>query len=764
MSGTTDYQLDLSSQTITKVRSEVLLSFVVGAIQTSVPEHFGILSGWQWEFLRAKLLRAGISPDSCEFIRLSDLSRPSPKSRVIVGMGERVLNELTGLRGIDKWQLSPLTAGTGQKFIPTYDFTRLQKQYELGMYLELVLKRAHDEIETEAYERAPERFLLNPSFEETLEILARIKEEPILSVDVETGYGQINTVGFAWSASDAVAINVLPSRLTDDNYYSLWRGIASVLEGPSRKVFQNFIYDTSYFSAYGVRTANIYHDTMWAMKFLWPELKSNLGNVGRIHTKRPYWKDDGKVTDAEGAKKDWGDVRDWTRHYQYNCRDTTGTIEAHFDQRRELADRGLLSMFDGYLMRLAEPIAEMCANGMPLSLEVRDRLKAQTEAHVEKLILELHAEVGFPLNPRSPTQVMKLLREKGVKLPKKYDKESGKYVESADASSLKKVRLKYPDLTFLRPLAEVKKYQKSLSSYISFDVKPGEALLRYSLNGAGTETLRFSGNKDQWDRGFNIQTIPREGGTISIKQMFVAPPGWQFVEVDLRQAETRFVAYDSGDPTLIQMLSDGADIHRYVAAEIYHISTSDVVKAQRDLGKKSGHGANYDMKETVFMETCFKEMDLVLSVDEARNTLEAYHRLFPGIRRWHAEIRKELNNKRKLTAPTGWERYFYGRFGADMFKEAYAWKPQHTIPWITNHLMFHLMSERRKGHLSFKLLVQVHDSLIMLMPDGSVAHLAKACLKTEDWHPPVNLIGGQMIIPVEVKTGASMDQLHEVTA
>lgn len=732
----------------------------------------GLFSGWKWEMLSGKMKRAGIHPDSCRFFSVTEAESLDLTGALIITMGERSLRLLTGKSGIDKWQLSPLLSTKGQKVIPTFDMARTQKQYELGLYQELAFRRAKEESLSHTYDRAPERFLLNPSLEETLAVLDRLAQnETEIAIDVETGYGQINTIGFAWTPSDAIAINVLPDRCADHAYYELWKKISLVLNSPARKVFQNFIYDVSYFSAYGVRTTNIAWDTMWAMKFLWPELKSNLGNVGRIYTKRPYWKDDGKSTDEESGRRDWGNVRDWTKHYLYNCRDTTGTLEASRAQRIDLENRKLLSLFEGYVMRLADPILEMCSRGMPLSLERRAELKTQTEERITELMKRLHQEAGRELNPRSPKQVKEYLTDLKVKIPKKYDKASGEYKESTDASSIKKIRLKNPEIAALGTLAEVKSLDTMLSRYINFATKPGEALLRYSLNGTGTETLRFSGNADAWDRGFNIQTIPREGGEVSIKSMFVAPPGESFMEIDLRQAESRFVAYVAADKTLIDMLESGADVHTHVGNAILlqmgkdptSVSKEEFKATWRQLGKKAGHGLNYGMKARVFVETVFNELDLVISVPDAEAITRAYYGLFPGIPRWHRWVREEVYTKKKLTAPSGWERYFYGRPGDDMLKEALAWCPQHTIPWIMNHLMFYLREERAAGRLDFNLHVQVHDSLILSAPDGSLNELARACNNLEAWHPRVDLPGGRMVIPVECKAGKTMDQLEEIS-
>jgi len=740
---------------------------IIDEVRAGSTDHLGMFSGWQWESLRGRLLRAGISPDRVR-IDLFNENTHYNNASVIVGLGEKVLRHFTQKRGIDKWQLSPLVISEGQYFIPTYDLGRIQKQPELGLYQELAFRRAIEVLEP-TWITPPERFILNPSLEESLAILSDIAERPEVAVDVETGYGQINTVGFAWSASDAIAINVLPDRFSDHSYFELWRAISGVLTSPSRKILQNHIYDLSYFSAYGIRTEGEIFDTMWAMKFLWPELKSNLGNVGRIYTKRPYWKDDGKVTDEEGKKKDWGNVRDWTKHYIYNCRDTTGTFEAKGAQLSDLRVRKLDGLFTSYLMRLSEPIREMCAVGMPLSLETREALRIEVESKIKTLTADFHSATGGELNPRSSPQVMKYLKAKNVKIPKKYDKASGGYKESVDSSAIKKIRLKHPELRELAALQDIKSLGKALSSYIDFVVRP-DGRLPYSLNGAGTETLRWSGGKDPWDRGFNIQTIPREGGDVSIKQMFVAPEGWTFVETDLRQAESRFVAYDSADKTLIDMLESGADVHTHVGRAIVlqmgkdpdAIPKDEFKSTWRQLGKKAGHGLNYFMKPGVFVETVFNELDMVITRKDAEAITAAYYGLFPGIPRWHAWVRRELNLKRKLTAPSGWERYFYGRFGDDMFKEAYAWRPQHTIPWVTNHMMLHLMDERKAGRLKFRLIYQGHDALISLVPEGREAQYAKACHQLMAWHPEVTLSGGRMIIPVETKAGRCMARLEEI--
>lgn len=452
------------------------------------------LPGWAQEFLEGKLRRAGIPPETVTFLTLSenivDQLNAKPDLRVIVTLDEAPLAALTDKHSLTKYHLSPLDARpelTCRKVIPTFSPQQQIRQYELGVYIELALRRAKEECESTTYARKLKNFRLNPDLPETFEILAQLRHEPFLSVDIETGRGQINTVGFAWSASDAIAINVLPERARPELYKSLWAAIVLLLEGESRKILQNAIYETLYFARYGVRLNALWHDTMIAQKFLWPELDKGLDNVGRLYTREIYWKDMGRVVSAEGGRKDWGNVRDWPAHYAYNCMDTTGTYEAAFAQQKDLERRGTSAFFYDYLMPQTECAAEMCLRGLPLVPSVQANLRAEYEAKCADLL----AGLSEPINPRSSKQKLDLFRRKGYKLPKKKNKATESMQESSDELALKKLRLAHPEDDDIRRLLEYAKLSKALSSYLRTEADPLDGNLRYTMAVCSTETGRW---------------------------------------------------------------------------------------------------------------------------------------------------------------------------------------------------------------------------------------------------------------------------------
>lgn len=713
-----------------------------------------LLSGYEAHFLYDKAARAGLSASDIKVMRATDASL-AHEFPIALTLGERPLQLITGKKSIWKWHLSPLDAQPEYAFrrvVPTFDFTALWKDWSLGLYFEMALKRAAAHAAQGPWQRKEEHYVINESADESIARLEALNAHPPdwFSLDIETGRNQINTFGVAWSGTDALAIKVLPADLPDAAFRKLWAEIARLCESDVPKVMQNGIYERMYLSRYGIHVRNFRHDTMVAQKFLWPELDKGLDNVGRIYTMEPYWKDDGRVEGVEGKQKDWGNIRDWDRHFLYNARDTTNTYLAMVAQREDLTARGLLPLYDNYLVRLFDCVYEMGARGFPLNANTRSELVRTYEAKATALVLQISTP---GINPRSPKAKAKLLKDKGYVLPTK--RSTGK--ETTDELALKKLRLKYPEDRDLALLLEIAGIEKALSSYLRVRTLD-DGRIRFMLDAHGTETGRMSCSSDPWGGGFNAQTM-----TSAVKSMIEWAPDADrvFVEVDLSQAETRFVAYDACEENLLGMLERREDIHRYVAAEIYEKPMAEVTHDERQLGKKSGHGANYSMGVTTFQDSCLKEMDLVLDRKMATRTLDAYHRLFPGIRRWHARIRETVYRTRCLTNPFGRVRYFYGRTDDNTYREAYAYRPQSTIPDVTNHLMLALHDQRTAGKLDFWLHMQCHDSVTISCRTVDAPAIMKFALKIEAWHPEIILPAGRLIIPTDVKFGACLGTMQK---
>lgn len=636
---------------------------------------------------------------------------------------------------IDKWQCSIFRALDGSKCIPLFHPERVFSDMHQSPFFYHGWHRIADELkigrEIVTIER---KFHTSPKFSEAMDFLSRCQDSEYLSVDIENFIaGQIRCVAFAPSSLEAMSIPTLPSQWEVTEFHALWKKIKEVLEGNSKKVFQNFIHDCSYFSKYGIAVKNLYHDTMLCQKWLFPELEMGLATIARLYTKEPYWKDEGK------------DEQDIEKYYLYNCKDAALTLEAMHGQVTDLEARGLKDTFYNFLMALTPIASEMCWSGLPIDLNKRNEIKSGLEKEIEDLGKALNEEVKpwMPegINPRSPLQVKNLFKAKKYKLPIQKGK------ESTDYKALLKLQMKYPQDKTFGMLMELSSKNKSLSSYFKPEPYP-DGRMRFSFNIHGTETGRWSCRKDSWDQGINAQTC-----TSDFKKCVVAPVGWTFLECDLKQADARFVAWDAAAPTLMKFFNENIDIHRFVAArpELFNKPLDQITSEERQLGKKVGHAANYGMMAPTLVEQCLVEMNLVLSISKAEQMLQGYHNFEPAIRMWQNRIIAEIRRNKKLTTPLGRERYFYGRLEQETFKEGFAYRPQSTVADIIGKLLLFVAKHRNPENLRFAL--QIHDSALMLVKDTYLDE-ALALIKAEDdWNPKMHLLGGVLQIPIEAKAG-----------
>lgn len=665
------------------------------------------------------------------------------RPNVVVPLGEEPLRLVTGKHSINKWHLSILDGINGWKVIPLHHPDYIMKFFKEIPFLTFGAMRVAEESQFPEIRKVERNFLINPTCEEAIAWIDAHQGTEFLCTDIETGQGQITCIGFSTDPREAICIPTLPRDYSPTDFHKLWCAIGSILGNDSKKVAQNGIYDASYLSKYGIRIRNFHHDTMIAQKFLHPELPMGLDTVARLYTKEPYWKDEGK---------DWGLRQDINQLYYYNCKDTAVTLEAAHAQKIDLKQRSLEKLFYEKQMAYCPAAWQMSWTGLPIDQAERTRLREETEKEITQLkaVLDSEAErvLGKVINPKSHKDVKDLLRMSGYRIPVKHDK------ETSNKEALMKLRLKDPESKILTPLIKIGEANKKLSNYINYRHDPDNRL-RFTLYNGATESMRWSSGLDPWGNGLNGQTIPAD-----TKSQFIAPPGEVLIEMDLRQAESRFVAWDGPVPVLQQMYRDGIDIHRFVASrpQMFNKPMDQITKDERQLGKKTGHAANYGMMAPTLADQCLKEMDLVLSVSKAESMLNGYHSVMDGgIRRWQRKIEEEVTRTKRLRTPLGYERYFYDRIGPDLFREAYAYRPQNTVVGVLNELLLFLFG---KPHVT--LLNQIHDALLLSVPETHSKEIIDLIKDEDRWNPRMQLAGGELRIPIEIKIGKIWNKMEVV--
>lgn len=671
-------------------------------------------------------------------------------AKCLVPLGDYALEFITGYKSIQKYHCSILKAKAefGSKLaIPMLHPEYVLRAFYDSAYVAFGAMRIKEELayfEAHGHRKDDRKFLtsLHMTRDEQISYLEDVvlKTTEPLSVDIETGRGVINTFGVAISPNEAIAIQCEPYG-DEESFHKLWQVLAKVWSSDIPKIAQNALFEYQWASKYGIRLNNVVFDTMWCMKFLHPALDKGLDNVGRLYTKLPYWKDD---------HSDWNNIRNWEQHLIYNCKDTAGTYEAYLNMQKALKDRGMDKLFHSYVMRFMPLIQEMCSRGMTLDekrlAEMQEDVQRNIQARYESFNRQCLAEVKREINPRSPKQMKELFKELKISIPTKKGK------ESLDKNALVKLRRKYPDQLIIADLIDISKLNKEQSSYLNFSYDKDKKI-RYSLDGVGTSTGRWAGYADPFGHGFNPQTVPKK-----VRNCVVAEEGKILIQVDLAQAESRYVAFEAPEPKLMEMLANKQDVHKYVASKIFNKHEAMVSKTERQLGKKSGHSANYGVGPRTFAEACLTEMGIVLTEQEAKRIIQGYYEVFPGIVKRQQNIQAQIRRNRTLTTPLGRSQTWYDRVSDSVFREAYAYAPQSTIPDITNHLMLFL----RDTFEELEFIVQVHDSLLMQIEEGREYEVIEAARDYQAWHPKITLAGGDLVIPIDAETGTRWGSLKGV--
>lgn len=681
---------------------------------------------------------------------------------VIVCLGAEPLRALTENRGIDKYRGFPLRFGNSN-VIATYHPAYVLRKWDGYPTAKLDIGKAAEILSVHGKNSPVPAHHLNfqPSFGQCMTYLDDVLKNSTvpLAFDIEFANQMIDCIGFSQSETEAITIPFAQDG-GDGSYWSegqeqlLWRKIQEVLESNVPKIGQNIAYEMfQLWTAREIQVKNIYLDTMIAFNLMYPGQAKSLDYLSTVYTYLPWWGE---------APKELGPAR-----WKYNSMDCLVTKCIAGPIMSDMERTGHKDFYYKLPHKLLVPLNKMSVRGIRVDRDWRNATRARYRRRTSNLrrwinkvlpveditfaqesIKSIKKDERGVYNPGSDTQLRNLLytvwklkpiTEKGTKQPKVDEAALRKLAlqDKGKHSRFFALQLQFNALDIL--------YNGPLSAEIGSDGR-----IRCSYNIAGTVTGRLSSSAAPDGTGTNLQNQPP-----FMRRMFLADEGSTMIQCDLKQAENRVVAYLANEPRMIQAFEEGVDIHRRIAAMIFRKPESEVTKQERQLGKKIGHASNYGMGVDRFREVCWEEMRIALSRDEAKKLQNQYLDSFPRIRMWQLEVQEQLNRNRTLTTPHGRKRYFFERWGPDLFKEAYAFVPQSTIVDTLNLGLINL-SDR-----GVDLLLQVHDSVNLNSALPEICYTEIAVLK-EALEIPVRINNHLVVIPIEIAAGPNWGQLKEV--
>lgn len=662
------------------------------------------------------------------------------RPNLVIALGNEALRALTAdaCTSISKWRGSVLEArpepGVCFKVLPTYHPALVLRQWSFFPIVEFDLRKAAKEAEYPEVRRKERTLLTAPTLSEVEQFCDMCRSSPYLAFDIETigqksGRVTIDCIGLAPRDDLAMCIPIsmpdgTPCWNADDEA-QVWRLVAGVLgDRAVKKIAQNGQYDILILGRHGVRVENFWLDTMNAFHCVYAELPKGLDFLCSVFTDVPYYKDM---------------VRD--DRWRYNALDAVVTYEAAFEILREMQEFGVDTFYFTHVHPLLGIYIDVHERGVRIDLQRREQAAAELRAKLEQSTAQLEALVGHPLNVNSPKQMKQWLYEE-LKLPAQYNRKTGAVTSDEDA--LKTLAARFDNPAF-KLVLDIRETRKLLSTYLEMPLDAdGRARTTYLV--CGTETGRLASRTSVDGTGGNLQNVPHG----ICRQVFVPDPGHVFVGADLSQAEARVVAYLAGEESMIRVFEEGGDIHKKNASIIFRKAVDVVTPEERQLAKRLVHASNYGLGPRQFAKL------VGIRESDAKVLQNKYFEAFPRIRIWQQAIQQHLKRSRVLENPFGRKRIFFGRWGDDLFREAYAYIPQSTVADVLHRATRNIYARLPQGA---NIVLQVHDALVVQCPTELVEPVT-AIIKEELEAPfVIQTPSGPrtMSIPSEVKVGDNWD-------
>jgi DNA polymerase-1 len=484
------------------------------------------------------------------------------------------------------------------------------------------------------------------------------------------------------------------------------------LANPAKpKLGQNLKYDKHIFANHGIALNGIVHDTLLQSYVLEPHRPHDMDNLALRHLGVKTISYD-EIT-GKGAGRIGFDQVDIERASQYAAEDADITLRLHQHLYPGISEDVKLDyIYRALEMPIMDILFEIERNGVLLDLKL---LEIQSRELGEKMLaLEERACIiaGQPFNLNSTKQIQEVLFNR-LKLP--IIKKTPGGVPSTDEDVLQRLALDYPlpkVLLDYRSLAKLKStYTDKLPRMV--DSTTGRVHTNYAQ--AVAVTGRLASNEP------NLQNIPvRTAEGRRIREAFIASPGHSIVSADYSQIELRIMAHISQDAGLLKAFAGGEDVHRATASEVFGIPLESVDSEQRRYAKVINFGLIYGMSEFGLAS------QLGIDRPAARVYMDRYFARYPGVANY-------MQRTRETARETGYVETVFGRRlwlpeinssngnrrqGAE--RAAINAPMQGTAADIIKFAMIAVHGWLASENLGSKLIMQVHDELVLEVPDDEI--------------------------------------------
>ena len=582
-------------------------------------------------------------------------------------------------------------------------------------------------------------------------LIDKVQKEYLISNDIEllidkaTSLKSLNLFSIAKSGlvSDKRLINLFAK--IDEEFFNIEEKDVSklkdVFENPEIKKYgYNLKNDCLILKPYEINLTGLYFDIAIAEYLIDSTssnyeikdiaLKYNLGDVLSLE----------ELLGKGKSKKDFKDLSD-AQISGYAC-----SVLDIVDNGKEalittIENYNMHNLFYEVEMPLVEILADMEYIGISADKEVLNELKQKFDIEIKTLEASIYEYAGENFNINSPKQLGHILFDK-LGLPAIKKTKTG---YSTNAEVLEALSDKHPIIDKITLYRQYTKLQSTYVDGLLNIINPKTGRIHSSFNQTITTTGRISSTEP------NMQNIPvrLEIGR-ELRKVFVAPEDMYLVDADYSQIELRILAHIANDEGLIDAFSKGDDIHTITASEVFNVPLDEVTKELRSAAKAVNFGIVYGISDFGLSN------NLGISKQVAKEYIDNYFARYPYVKKYMEDIVEKAKNDGYVETYIGRRRYI-PELGSNNFimknlgkRLAMNTPIQGSAADVIKIAMVKVYARLKSEGLKSKLILQVHDELIIESPDSEKSYVAD--LLKEEMESAVDL---NVKLTVDAKWGKS---------
>ncbi len=393
---------------------------------------------------------------------------------------------------------------------------------------------------------------------------------------------------------------------------------------------------------------------------------------------------------------------------------------------------------------LVPVLAGMEAAGIKLEPSVLGVIGQRLEQEIAQLEQSVYQKAGTRFNLNSPKQLGEVLFDQLKLLDKPKKTKTGQYMTGEDV--LTELADAHPVVADLLAYREASKLKSTYVDALPGAVARGSGRVHTTFLQASTATGRLASNNP------NLQNIPiRSAAGREIRKAFVAPgPGWTLLSADYSQIELRVMASICRDRHLMEAFAQGLDIHTATAARVHGVALAEVTAAMRQSAKMVNCGIIYGISAFGLAQR------LGVARSAASQLIEEYFVQYSGVKRYMENTVEDARECGYVETITGRRRYLRDINSGNLTVRKAAERTAINMPIqgtsadMIKLAMVRLAEALRAGDYRARLLLQVHDELVLEVPDEESAALRELV-------PRIMRDALPLAVPVVVELGQGPD-------